>query len=72
MLKKYLVSFKLNDHAWLNKSTEAENEKEAAAGVKEFFTGVVGKDRIKESYKGKNVVVKEINPSTQETDNQED
>lgn len=72
VLKKYQVSLKINPNAWLNKDVEAENEKEAKTAAKDFFAGIVGKDRIKEIYKGENVVVIENKPLSQDTDHQED
>ena len=61
MMKKYRVSYKLTGCAWLGREVEAENEKDAKAAAKEYFISVVGKDRVNDTYKNKNVVCAEIN-----------
>ena len=60
-MKKYRVSYKLTNCAWLGREVEAENEKDAKATAKEYFISVVGKDRVNDTYKNKNVVCAEIN-----------
>lgn len=70
-VKKFEVSFQVLPNARFNKEVEAENEKEAMKIAKDFFTGIVGKDKIKVLYNNKNVVVKDITPLPT-TDYQED
>lgn len=72
VLKKYQVSLKINPNAWLNKDVEAESMDEAKKAAKDFFTGIVGKDRMKKIYMGQNVVVIENKPLSQDADHQED
>ena len=61
-IRKYEVSFQVLPNARFNKEVEAESEKEAVKIAKDFFTGIVGKDKIKVLYNNKNVVVKDITP----------
>jgi len=71
MAKMYEVGYRINALARLCKVVEAENEKEAKAAAKEYFIGVFGKDRINETYKGKNVVCREIKEPIITEDHQE-
>lgn len=61
-MRKFEVSFQILPNARFNKEVEAETEKEAIKIAKDFFTGIVGKDKIKVLYNNKNVVVKDIIP----------
>ena len=72
MAKKYRVKYRLTECAWLGKEVEADNEKDAKAAAKEYFISVVGKDRINDTYKNKNVVCAEINEPIIREDHQED
>ena len=68
-MKKYSVSYRINQKAWLNKEVEAETAAEAKAKAKEYFIGIFGKDKIAETYKIKeNVVVVEIIEKNMEED----
>ena len=70
-MKTYEVAYRINDHAQLCKVVEAESEKDAKAAAKDYFIGVFGKDRINETYKGKNVVCREIKKTIITEDHQE-
>ena len=70
-MKTYEVGYRINDFSRLCKVVEAESEKDAKAAAKDYFIGVFGKDRINESYKGKNVVCREIKEPIITEDHQE-
>ena len=71
-MKKYRISIKVSSHAWLNREVEAETEKDAKASAKEFFNGMLGKDRVEPIFKNKNVVCEEISEPIITEDYQED
>lgn len=71
MAKTFEVGYRINAMARLCKVVEAESEKEAKAAAKDYFITVFGKDRINETYKGKNVVCREIKEPIIKENNQE-